>query len=321
MKKKVFYIGDKVKMNGPSNVDIGINNLLSDYIIFSQATKFNSIFSEIKLLFLCKTCHVSNINFKGFLFYLLSILLFKKRVLLLHGLKIEEGKYTRVKLRRYIMEYLLIRLSSELVVVSESLLRQFKSNYPNMGESKKIHVIPNPVSYNKNQNIFGSENLICCIGGGRPEKGVLNVCKAIEKLNDNLNLKLRLIVFGEDGEDTHCIKNYKFVDYRGFCKSEEVFSALGDSLIFIQYSYQESFSMALFEALDCGCFIICSDKVGAIDYLGETEHIYISKVNDIDDLSSVIVNVLDNDKRFFVQDFRGLDKKLIIKTYKEIWFR
>ncbi|HCE1998646.1 TPA: glycosyltransferase family 4 protein [Vibrio parahaemolyticus] len=316
MHKKVAYIGDMIKKNGPSNVD---RRLLEELdVLFIQSTDYKKLFSKLQSLLSVKVIHSSNLNAMSLILFIFAILFNKKRTLSLHGLIKEEGKYRRIKFRRYFMEYILILLSNRIFVNSPLLKSQTLNNYKSIIKNDLI-VIPNPIEFNKTQRFYGDESKFICIGGGREEKGVLKTCQALDDYIKETGDSVSLTVLGEFGNDTDAIKMYPFVEYLGFVDTHIVENNLKESAFFIQYSYQESFSLAVFEALKNGCKVLMSNKVGALDFLLGHKGIYIADINSLCSLKRQIKNMKIDDVKLEKFDLDELKSEQVANLYEKHW--
>lgn len=316
MDKKIVYIGDLKKKNGPSNVDRRLLENLD--VLFVQSTDYKKLFSTLRSLFKVKIIHSSNLNAISVMLFIFAIFFNKKRTLFLHGLIKEEGKYRKIKLRRYFMEYILILLSNKIFVNSPLLKSQALNNYKSIIRND-LTVIPNPIEFNKHQRFYGDISKFVCIGGGREEKGVLKVCEALDDYIKESGDTVSLIVLGEFGNDTEAIKKYAFVEYLGFVDENIVESKLRESAFFIQYSYQESFSLAVFEALKNGCKVLMSNKVGAYDFLSGYKGIYVADINSSYSLKQQIEKVKIDDVRSEKFDLDALKSERVANLYKKYW--
>lgn len=256
---KIIYLGDFIKKNGPSMVDINLTDNLNkkiEKIIKVQINK--SYFSHMKNIKEVDVISISGVSGKGCIYCIAGRLMKKTVTYTMHGaLKIEE-QYTKVRVQRKLYEYLLTKLSNKVICVSEN----FKNDVSNLYDIKDVTHINNGVNINNNlynKKVKRNKYQLLTVGGGRKVKGVLNVCKAVEKIN---NKNIKLIVVGEDGEHTEEIKRYEFVKYKGFISQEELIELMKSSYIYIQNSYYETFGMTVLEAIACGANIILSEKIG-----------------------------------------------------------
>lgn len=280
----ILYIGNFLSNNGPSMVDKSLVNISNTIYPLQATTKLIS-FSDLKAILKCDICHVSAVSTLGLILAFVCKSLGKKVTFTMHGTLKAERKFRKISPHRLFVESMLVHLSNKIFVVSDKLSKIVKSLYNSI--NSKLITIPNGVTCTTATNIQKKPNTIVCIGGGRKEKRVLDVCKAVYKLNSK-GEKIKINVFGEDSLDTKDIKKYDFVHYYGFVPQEILLSMLAESYLFIQYSEYEPFSLSIFDAIVSNCNIITSDNVGAIDYLTKADLHKISIVKDINELTSEI---------------------------------
>lgn len=310
----ILYIGNFVSGNGPSTVDQSLLKV-GEEIYPLQATKKYISTNELKAIYKCDICHISAVSIKGLIVGVLCKLLGKKITFTMHGtLKIERN-FRKIKKHRLLTELLLIKISNKVFTVSDCLGQKVKSLYKN--EEYKIISIPNGINNYKIKNTIKEFNSITCIGGGRKEKRVLDVCKAVNLLNKK-GENIIINVLGEDSEDTEKIKKYNFVNYYGFIPQEKVLNILSKTKVFIQYSEYEPFSLSIFDAMQFNCNIIASNHVGAIEYLNELDLKKISISNNSDELINCIEKQLSN-PTFSYSTYDKLSWNNIYCIYKKNW--
>lgn len=308
---KVLYLGDFIKENGPSMVDINLTNKLGDQVLKVQINK--NLKKALSEILSCDIINVSGVSVKGALYALIAKLCGKKVTYIMHGGLEIEKRYREVPKDRIICEKITIACAKKIICVSEKFEEIIKNTY----NLKKTTYINNGVELKfkdkLNNNI--DENLILTVGGGRKEKGILNICKAISCLNDK---KVKLIVVGEDGPDTESIKTYDFVEYKGFVDNKELIKLMEQSNIFIQNSLYEPFGIAPLEAISSGCKVILSENIGApIKQINE----FVVKHDDIESISKSIDNLLKN------RNIQNIDQSFIdnltwensAKRYIKLW--
>lgn len=264
---KVLYIGDFIKGNGPSTVDINVRDSIkksnqSNQVEFLQSTTKIS-FSVMRKIHNIDVVHVSGVSFLGMMLMLFSRLCGKKASMTMHGSLIMESQFRKIAPHRRFFELIQQRCANKIMPVSNLLAEKAKIN-------KKVIVIPNGVSFITEPTILKQDDLITLIGGGRKEKRHLDVCEVIKKINDKYNLNIKVNLFGESGIDSNRITNFSFVKDFGFCNKEVVFDSLSKSKIFIQYSEFESFSLAVADAINYQCYIIASNCVGINDFISKS---------------------------------------------------
>ncbi|WP_255547170.1 glycosyltransferase family 4 protein [Moritella sp. 36] len=254
----------------------------------------------------------------GCLFLILGKIFRKKITFTMHGTLTIEKRFRNIAKYRLFFEYLLVNYSHKVVTVSNRLGKSVAKLYKI--EPDRIKAIPNgvlpPLKTDIKQN-FKSNDIIC-IGGGRPEKRILSVCNAVNKIIKDENIKLNIKVFGEDGKDTELIKKFDFVEYCGFVSHEQLLSELDDSLIFIQFSLYEPFCLSLFDAINSKCKIILSSEIGAIDYLTLNDSNSISIVREPDDLAHEIYSQINSDSPSY-SSYDKMGWSLVSEKYILLW--
>lgn len=311
---RIAYIGDFEKGNGPSIVDIKLSQNIAQAYSFIYKIQINKNISlkEINELLKCDIINVSGVSLKGCLYSLVSKLLFKKVTCIVHGSLKEEKFYKEVSFIRRIEEKVQFICATKIIAVSDILAIRLKKNYKYLG--KKIIYIYNGVekidtSVNKKKKYS-----ILSVGGGRPEKGIIYICKAIEKLiEEDVDRKIRLIVVGEDGRDSEQIKKYSFVEYRDFQKKEELIKLMQESKIYIQNSIFESFGIAILEAYQCKCNIIVSNDCG----IPENKFVRV-QYNDIEQIKNAINYSINNDEHVEI-DINKYSWSKVANDYYQIW--
>ncbi|MER1689406.1 glycosyltransferase family 4 protein, partial [Proteus mirabilis] len=280
-----------------------------------QISKKILSFNDISNIFKCDICHISGVSFIGLLIGLICKLLRKKITFTMHGtLKIEKN-FRRIRAYRLLIELLLTKLSDRIFTVSNNLREQVSLVY-NHAE-KKIISIPNGVNLYEIKKTAKVPGSIVCIGGGRKEKRVLDVCRAVHILNKEGN-NITIKVFGEDSLDTNLIKEYTFVDYYSFVPQEVLLESLASTQIFVQYSDYEPFSLSIFDAIQLKCNIVASNKVGALDYLQKSDLEKISIASNFEELLDGLRKQLSFIDRDYLP-YNYLSWENIFKLYKKEW--
>ena len=149
---------------------------------------------------------------------------------------------------------------------------------------------------NKNKNI---KNLIA-VSRLSKEKNILYLLKAINLIKDK-NFILKII---GDGPQRSFLTSFvsknglsdkvKFLNYK-----KDVKKYLIESDLFINCSYFEGFPNSVVEALNYNVPVVCSKSHGGIfDILKNNQCGYLFDINKVKNLSSLILNFLNNEKLF-----------------------
>ena len=204
----------------------------------------------------------------------------------------------------------------------------------------KIKVIYNPVETNKdiekeslvrlgNENSIkkweeGDHERVISIGNLRSIKDYPTLIDAVDRLVNEGNVKLKLLIVGEGPERDSISEKIKL---RGL--SEHIFLAgsvyppfllLKKSDMFVISSIVESFGLVVVEALSEGLTVVTTDTDGPREIIEDGKFGYISKIGDSKDLSEKIYlglsNKLDPLKQKKRSELYSIDK--IGKDYESL---
>lgn len=312
MTRKIFYLGDFIKGNGPSTVDLSLKAELGGCDIFFQQSNYLPTLRSLLFFLQATNIHVSGVSFFGAIFVILGRILGKYCTYTMHGYLANESKYRDVKVRSLFVEKVLLSCSHKIIVVSTQMKRVTK--YYN-----KAYAIPNGVDLvRERQSLNQSKsNVITLIGGGRPEKRHLAVCKVIAELNQE-GYEFSVNLFGEIGSETKELQQFNFVKDFGFVHKNIVEESLQVSKIFIQYSTWESFSLSVADAINSECNVITSPHVGINDYI--TPNNFYKIVHDDLELKLAIREMmLNDDLQYRVPKNNLLSWYQVAQKYLALW--
>jgi glycosyltransferase involved in cell wall biosynthesis len=295
---KIFFLGDYKSNSGPSNVNKKlINNLEGEVNLIKNNYWLNKVIEVIYKTLYSKVVIISGYSKLNLLSIVCSRLLGKTSIYLIHGcLEYENeindlGVEQDVKIERKLYKYV-----DKILCVSENFSVWFKKRHPEF--SHKVGYLNNAIDWDvtserevQNRN----SNQIITMGGGRPQKNNVVVCKAINLLNTTKEMNLELVVLGEGGKELEEIKSYDFVNYVGQTSQKEAFFYLQQSNLFIQNSSFESFGLATVEALQNGCNMLVSSEVGALCIIKSiSQSDIIVNYNDVKEIAEKIEYNLRN---------------------------
>lgn len=209
-------------------------------------------------------------------------------------------------------------------------------------EKIKGKIIPNGYRY-ENDNI---NNLLpkkidkskvlkfVTVGFLEDRKGYPILFETIKRLNQLKKYKFELIIIG-DGDDKKryntMIKDMGISDichFKGLIPHSEVYRYLLDSDIFILPSIEESFGIVYLEAMSCGLPVIGTKGEGIEDIVQDMKNGYLIKRNDVNELLSTIVYIIENPDESLKVALNGMNtvKNLnwrtnaeeIVKVFKKI---
>ena len=304
--KKVFFIGDFYNNNGPSIANNALFKcLLLDpdrTIQVSRSGNGNKLYRLFELLAklpaadaIC-LCSFSFVNY----YAILAAKLFHKKIMyILHGyIQYEEAingapKKSLKKMMR--LENFTFRCSDKIICVSKNAMKFVSNDFKEY--HNKFEYIYNYVDIEAKKHILKDSNLdyiFMSIGGGMPRKANLQVCKAIEQLicrGDIKRERVQYIVVGPLMQFGKEIKKYDFVEYYEQLSHDQVIEKLQTADLYIQNSIFETFCLAVVEAIKCGCNVLLSKNIGAIELVsGLSENNIIMNVNDVSEIADKITN-------------------------------
>lgn len=228
-----------------------------------------------------------------------------------------------------------IEESDGVTTVSEYLKQRTIDNYE---VEKEIEVIPNFVDLDE----FRPEEVSCCrksiapfgekilvhVSNFRKVKRIKDTIRIVEKLKDEIPIKLLLIGDGPERSDCEKLaRDLGLVNEILFMgKQSELKNILSVSDLFLLPSKEESFGLSALEAMSCGVPVISSNIGGIpeVNIHGETG--YLSEVGDVDDMANNCKKLLTNEKllkRFsnnaLVRAKVHFDRNIIIPQYEEYY--
>jgi glycosyltransferase involved in cell wall biosynthesis len=296
---RLLLVGDLIGNTGPASVNRSLKKYLPKNTLYLKST--GKLFRVLELLIKINQADavlfsgMSKINIIGFK---LSRLLGKKSAYLMHGSRRYETILNQNFNKKSVeIEDEVLKLAPKIICVSEYFMNWFKKNYPEYKD--KVTYVNNGIDWDlmlvDKTSTYRDRNTLISVGGGMPRKNILSICHAINKLNQEDNLKLKLIVIGQKGKDTDAIISYPFVEYYEQVKSEEMPQYYQRAQIYIQNSIFETFGLAPIEALINGCDLLISNEVGAKSVFSNlTDNDIIYNPYDINELSNKIKVLLTN---------------------------
>lgn len=296
---RFFIVGDHKTGTGPANVT-------KEYIrCFPKGTLYQKCTSKIGRLpeLVINTFRSDIILFSGYsaqnvIGMKLAKKLKKPTAYIVHGAITHENRINHEENSGMSdVEEQTLLLADKLFAVSEKFADWLRSEYPDY--SGKIDFVTNGIDERTVSTAENSEKRkILSIGGGMPRKRIVNICKAVEKINEGLSENIELFVIGKPGADTDEFAKYPFVHDLGLVSAsekEELFKKCG---LFIQNSCFETFGLAPVEALCAGMSVLCSSVCGVLDlFKSAGENDVIADCEDIDEIADKIKYVINNPNR------------------------
>ncbi|WP_161568857.1 glycosyltransferase family 4 protein [Exiguobacterium sp. SH5S13] len=304
---KIFFMGDFNSDTGPSIANRMLVKGLEDFdICYSKArTKpmriVEMIFKTLRSDCICFSSY-SKMNFLGIK---IANILNKKTFYIMHGYRTYEYKINK----EFYNENELARINNDekklfgsvdkVFCVSKKFMNYMKKAEPEYKEKFDYNynsIYFDEVVYSETDLMNGKKNnQIVSIGGGMKQKNVLKICHAIEQLNNNEKMGLKLIVIGSPYTDKDKICSYDFVTYHDKLPHKKVLEILSESGLYIQNSTFETFGLAVIEALNSKCNLLLSNNIGIVDLMltiKDSDIIY--DVYDENEIARKIRYVLEN---------------------------
>jgi glycosyltransferase involved in cell wall biosynthesis len=205
----------------------------------------------------------------------------------------------------YLLEKSPVRKSDKIICVSEKVKKQVENLY---GKRKNIKIIRtgvdlkefrklNRISSRKKLNL--NKNNIYGLYSGREgywNKGLDRATKLGKELY-NLNKNFRLIVIGSNKEKCKEYLNEPFVIYKGVVKRGDLrtYYSSCDFFFFLSRYEGGSPTLAIGEAMACGCLIICSKDSEQKIIKNDVSGLVVENFDYKD--AKRIMGVLDNKKK------------------------
>ncbi len=312
-KKRIFFAGNYWINTGPSIVNCNlVNNLPKTVRYLKSRNIFCLIIENIwKMATSRVTIFSSMSNFDNFRI-LLAKLFHNKILYIMHGSLELEFKANNASNRIGLAnERLMLKNADKILCVSKQYRSIMSEQYPSY--AYKMDVLMNGIDWKGYSTVKRDKNKVrqvVLIGGGRVTKRNLQVCKAIEKINQDASEIIKVIVYGSymDNDDSKAISIFPFVEFNNILPHREFLEKLEETQLFIQNSDLESFSIGLIEAIICGCDVLFSRNVGAREVLGTIHpEDQIDNPLDINEIEKKIRYILEhsNNNRLFC----SIDKK------------
>jgi N-acetyl-alpha-D-glucosaminyl L-malate synthase BshA len=198
-----------------------------------------------------------------------------------------------------------INQSNAVTAVSESLRDE---TYQYFKISREIKVVHNFID---TKNISGEPNdtvrkhyapkgelLLCHISNFRPVKRIEEVVRVFKKIHDQMPVKLLMVGDGPERSRAQALCREL-----GTCQDSYFLGKLKDPSkvlkicdLFLLPSENESFGMAMLEAMACGVPIVSSNAGGIPEVNREGFSGYLSAVGDVDGMANNALRILKDEK-------------------------
>ncbi|MEY8687852.1 glycosyltransferase family 4 protein [Bacteroides sp. AN502(2024)] len=297
----IFFAGNYFGTGGPWNVNKNIVECLKGKASFTHfKSKILRMMEMIYKIVNSKVIVFSGISSVDHITVPIAKKLHKRIIYIMHGClswEYEQNNYFSNQ-RGIDNERLMLEMADKILCVSSFYKEQISERYPQYRQ--KLGVLTNGINWNvltknRNMSITRDDSSIVLIGGGRVTKRNLQVCQAVEEINkeDNVNIKVAVYGYYNDNDDSKAISQISCTRYHHVIPQTELFNVLNRTALFVQNSDFEPFSLGTIEALSCGCSVLVSHNVGAREVIKElTDDDVINDVMDISELKSKIRKVM-----------------------------
>lgn len=324
--KKILFCGDFTQNAGPANVNKSMIKYLEYEIVDTKqknkikiiASFFRKIFKSDVVVFSCN----HRINYTLFL---ISKILKKNTVYLMHGYKKFEASENKLKNSDRIikLEEKVLKKVDLIITVSKLYKDKMIEILPHI--SKKIDYISNGFDENNYENIIkckarNKNNIIAVCGSNRKTKNNDIVCKAVNELNLE-GYECKLEIYGLEYEGLEKLPEGENIHNNGRIPQKELFNALSNSRLFILNCTFESFGLSVIDALMCGCNVLVSKNAGVTSILDLSEDDIIENPKNITELKEKIkINLKnDNNERILEKfNFEEYNWKNVAKRFDNI---
>lgn len=287
---RIFFSSPYSGENGPSEVNRNlVENFPDSVSVLHSQNRYLIRLETIIKIFWCRVLIISALGQKDYEVRLAKSL-GKKIIYIMHGFAEDDSEYLKAR-----QDYLFPR-ADLILCVSEPFKNQVALKYLEL--TSRLGVLTNGIAWEKindeikNIKVPRDNNEIVLIGGGRVIKKNLNICRAIQRINDQTGSNYHVSVYGQKLEtDESCdIEKIPCVSFCGLIPHEELLRKFSMSNLFVQGSSTEPFSLGVVEALACGCNLVVSQYVGALSVISAIKKEEI--VFDPDDIEEITERIL-----------------------------
>ena len=272
--KKIYYIKNKNIIL--KQLEVIWKTLISDVIIYSG------------------TLHVNILSIK------LARFLRKKNLYIMHGCVKYESQFNGEPNPNGLkIEETQMKKADLICGVSEVFMNWIKDNYPQY--RSKVDCLTNGIDwdiFNDYQKLTHCEkkSQIVLMGGDRKTKMNLQVCLAVQQINQETENQLSVLVFGKDdphNAENRAMRKIPCVKLMGNQPHDVVLKELCQSILYVQNSIFEPFGLAVIEALMCGSNIVISSNVGAKTIFDIDDRFVIDDCTSLKDVKNAILSGIE----------------------------
>jgi glycosyltransferase involved in cell wall biosynthesis len=307
--KSVLYVGPDYK-DHRGGIGAVLETYAANYKTFKFVATYNYknkiklvtfyIRSLCKILWLLihdrviKIVHLHSASNGSFVRKSIIVLLakmFKKKVIFhIHGGGFNKFYENSGKLKGVIR--FILREADIIVCLSP----QWQEYFSSIVDSKKIRIVFNPVEKGqfKNSVLVSSKKIqYLFLGKICDSKGVFDLLKAIQQLNETTKRLIKLVVCGngEVQRFNDLLKELNLeslVDFKGWISGDEKISLLTQSDVYVLPSYIEGLPVSILEAMSFGLPIISTPVGGIPEIVKNNVNGFLIEPGDINRLSEAL---------------------------------
>lgn len=313
---KILFWGGTKGNSGPCNVNKEIvKNLTSAYWTVTSSNKYLQLLEGLVKCLFSDVVVVSGVSRHGMIFVEFAKRMGIKSAYIMHGcgeyeVVVNRQKNCELGLKQ---ERIILQKADLLLPVSKKFRDWVCDRYPHYAE--KTDYLYNGINKSilgrsrTNKKIKGS---IAATGADRGVKNNIIVAKAVEELGG----KAKLTVYGAI---YHGIpRDFAHTRYTGVVPHKEYIRKLEETELFVVNSTLETFSISLIEALCCGCGILTSEFVGAVDLLELEECDIIHNPMNVQEVREKIEYLLEHPNNERIMSKLDLDKYSYEKSVERL---
>lgn len=256
---KIFFWGETGGNTGPDNVNrIIMENLSESFLFLKSRNRFLQIPEAVWKCLNADVTVISGVSRKGCLLAAFA----KRTVYVLHGCAAREAAADGLDVKPAIrQERYLMRRADTLLCVSETFRDWFCGAYPQYARKTDfLHPCVRCAGVTE-RKIPGS---VMAAGGDSALKNNAVLESAVEALEGAAKLEVC-------GGQRHSHPPLRHTRWVGTVPREEFLKKLARTEIFVLNSLFETFSLAVIEALCCGCSVLVSETAGVREVLALEE--------------------------------------------------
>lgn len=308
---KILLFGGWRLNAGPENVNRSlIENGDKDLLYIKHK---NRILRLLEVIIKIIRCDIVVFSSTGSLMSFKLAKSFKKKIAVLkHGDAEYENNINSLGLREHELNLDKEKMlyADIIICVSKRYAEWVGKRYPQYKD--KISWVNNGVTISPRPHKEKEANVIALGGGNRSIKNNFNVCRAIQKLN-NQGAGLKVMLFGRHYDGNPSFDEFPFVKSMGQMNSEEYFSELDKASLYIDAAYCEPFGLSIADAVNCHCSLLLSYNVGFLSIIKIEDCDVVHDCDDIDEIASKIQYLIEhgNDGRLL----KSIDRDTCSEEY------